>query len=109
MENEKTLEDGISDEILEAALKDFHALMNKRGISQFEKKNYEVFSYLVMFIRSDHKRVRNLENEVAVLKQRNIVTWIISNPKVSTFLIGLIVFDYFIRYLETIKAFFQIK
>jgi hypothetical protein len=86
-------EEGITDDVIEKNIANFERLSERRGASRLERETFAGMALMLTLMQRDHKKVATLEKSVELLERRNIVTWVINNPKISFPILALILID----------------
>lgn len=95
-------EEGITDDVITQSISNFERLSERRGASRLERETFAGMALMLTLMQRDHKKVGVLEKSVEQLEKRNIVNWVINNPKISVPLLALILIDTVASNIDTV-------
>jgi len=87
------MDEGITDDVIIQSIENFKRLSERRGVPRLERETFAAMALMLTLMQRDHKKISNLEPRIEKLEQRNIVNWVINNPKISVPLLALILID----------------
>jgi hypothetical protein len=102
-------EEGVTDDVIVAAIANFQKLSERRGSSRLEREAFGGMGLMLTLMQRDHGNISDLRKRVDVLEKRNIVTWVINNPRVSAPILFLLLVDLLANNIEAIKSVIGVK
>lgn len=102
MEDQERQDEGITDDVIKQSIENFVRLSERKSAPRLERETFAGMALMLTLMQKDHKQVSRLESRVSVLEKRNIVTWVINNPKISLPLIALLLVETISSNLEKI-------
>jgi hypothetical protein len=71
-------------------------------VPRLERETFSAMALMLTLMQRDHKKIANLEPRIEKLEQRNIVNWVINNPKISVPLLALVLIDTVASNIDTV-------
>ena len=102
MTEQEIHDEGITDDVIKQSIENFVRLSERKSAPRLERETFAGMALMLTLMQKDHKQVSRLESRVSVLEKRNIVTWVINNPKISLPIVVLLLIDTISANLEKI-------